>query len=274
VLVTVALLGRSPAAAAKPKLTAKAVLAVHNKTGKVIYARNANVVRSIASLTKLQAMLVVRQRRLKLKQGTKITRADHKVALRGCRTRLELKWVYRNIDLLHAALMASDNRAVSALGRAVKLSANGLVQAMNELARRMGLRKTTFRGPVGISHGNKSTAWEVSRIVRMASKDVVLRKVMGKRSYTVKPLRGYLKVHYRNTNPLVGRTPGVRFVASKTGFNDAAGYCLAAVAKIRRLGEVTFVLLGSKSKLSRVLDSRRLIKWLRSEGRAKIAGSS
>jgi D-alanyl-D-alanine endopeptidase (penicillin-binding protein 7) len=252
-----------------PKLSAKAVLVIHNKTGKVLLARRANEQRSIASLTKLMAVLVVRDRGLKLDKGTAITRDDWKVALKGCRTRLELKWTYKNLDLLHAALLASDNRAVSALGRAVGLHANALVQAMNERARRMKLRKTHFKGPVGIDPGNVSTAWEVSSIVRAASKDTVLSSVMGKKDHWVKPVKGYLKVFYRNTNPLVGSFPGSKFLATKTGYNSDAGYCIASVGKFRGLGDLTIVLLGCKRKADRPRDIKRIIRWLRAGGRQK-----
>lgn len=257
-------------AADGPKLTAKAALAIHNASGKVIFAKNATAVRPIASLTKLQAALVVRRRGIALKKGTVINRADHQVALRGARTRLELKWKYRNIDLLHASLMASDNRATSALGRSVGLDANGLVQAMNELARIQGLKKTTFRGPVGLDYGNKSTCWEVARIVRHASKDKVLRSVMSKGEYLLKPMVGYIKVRYRNTNPRVGKKGATKFIASKTGYNDEAGYCLAVVVKLPKLGEVTYVLLGSKSKWLRVVDQRKLLSFIRGEGAKKL----
>ena len=260
---------RSLARDGGPRLSAQAVLVLKNKTGKALLARNATEVRSIASLTKLMAALVFIDRGLKLDKGTVITREDWKVALKGCRTRLELKWTYSNRDLLHAALMASDNRAVSALGRAVGLHANALVQAMNERARRMGLRKTHFKGPVGIDVGNKSTTWEMSRIVREASRTKALNRIMSKNLHRVKPMKGYLKVYYRNTNPLVGKLPGVHFTASKTGYNHAAGYSLAAVAKVRGFGELTFVLLGCKRKVDRVTDMKKIIRWLRSGGRQK-----
>ena len=247
-----------------PELTAKAVLVLDTGTGKAVLARNASEVRPIASLTKLMAALVVRHRGIKLDKGTVINRDDWKVALEGCRTRLELNWTYSNRDLLHAALMASDNRAVSALGRAVGLHANGLVQAMNEQARRMGLRKTEFRGPVGIDPKNVSTAWEMARIVRTASKDAALAGIMGKREHMIKPLRGYLKHYYRNTNPLVRKIKGVKFLASKTGYNSEADYCLAAVTELRGRGVFTIVILGSKSKFARVRDLRRVIRWVKS----------
>ena len=252
-----------------PQLSAQAVLVLKNKTGKALLARQATDVRSVASLTKLMAALVFIDRGLKLDKGTAISREDWKVALKGCRTRLELNWTYRNRDLLHAALMASDNRAVSALGRAVGLHANALVQAMNERARRMGLRKTHFKGPVGIDVGNKSTTWEMSRIVREAARTKALSQIMAKKIHQVKPMKGYLKVYYRNTNPLVGTYPGVHFTASKTGYNHAAGYSLAAVANVRGFGELTFVLLGCKRKADRAKDMKKIIRWLRMGGRQK-----
>lgn len=254
-----------------PSLTAKRVLVLDNKSGKALLARSANEVTSIASLTKLQAALVAMDRGLKLDQPTVITRDDWKVALKGCRTRLELKWAYKNRDLLHAALLASDNRAVSAFARAVGLHANALVQAMNERARREGLKKTTFRGPVGIDPGNVSTAWEVSRMVRAAARNGTLRGIMSKREYTVKPAKGYLKVLYRNTNPLVRNIKGAKIIATKTGYNSRAGYCLAVVAKVNGVGEVTIVLLGSRSKATRVRDERRVIQWLQSGGHRNAA---
>ena len=252
-----------------PELSASAVLVLDSGTGKVLLSRNASETRPIASLTKLMAALVARAHRIKLDKGTVISRDDWKVALGGCRTRLELKWTYSNRDLLHAALMASDNRAVSAIGRAVGLHSTALVQAMNEHARRMGLTKTEFRGPVGIDPGNVSTAWEMARIVRAASKDTALRAIMSKREHQIKPMRGYLRHYYRNTNPLVGKTRGVRFLASKTGYNRDAGYCLATVARVGRRGVVTIVILGSKSKLERVRDLRRILRWVQSGARGR-----
>lgn len=250
-----------------PKLTARAVL-VLDKTGKALLSRNSDEVRPIASLTKLMATLVFFDRGLKLDKGTVINRDDWKVALDGCRTRLELKWTYRNLDLLHAALMSSDNRAVSALGRAVGLSGNGLVQAMNERARRMGLKHTQFVGPVGIEPANVSTAREMSRIVHELARFKSVRSIMNKAEHPVKPMRGYLKVHYRNTNPMVG-AKGIAFQVSKTGFNHKAGYCLAAAARVHDLGDLTIILLGSKRKAERFNDLSRVLRWVRAGGRQK-----
>jgi len=252
----------SPALARRPSLSAKAVLVLGNESGKEYISRRADELRPIASLTKLMATLLVMERRLHLDKGTVINREDWKVALRGAKSRLELKWTYRNRDLLYAALLSSDNRATSALGRAVGLNANALVQAMNEKARRMGMEKTTFRGPVGIHHGNKSTAREVALLVSAASKHPVLSKIMGTIGRRIKPVRGYIKPYYHNTNRMVGLSKKYRFMATKTGFNSAAGYCIAAVVKIRGRGGYTIVLLGSRNKWLRMRDLRRVVWWL------------
>lgn len=262
----------SPTVAPDPRevglaLDARALLVLQAANGKVLLARQPHALRAIASLTKLAAALVVRRQGLRLQAGTTIDRADWQVALGGARTRLELNWTYRNLDLLHAALLSSDNRAVSALGRAVGLDAKGLVRGMNALAQELELRRTRFAGPVGIDPGNVSTAWEVARLVLAASRDPVLRDVMRKAEYRVTPLRGYLSNHYRNTNPLVGQRAGEPFLASKTGFNAEAGYCLAAVVELRGLGPVAIVVLGAKSKARRVRDLETLLRWLRTRPR-------
>jgi D-alanyl-D-alanine endopeptidase (penicillin-binding protein 7) len=192
-----------------------------------------------------------------------INREDWKVALEGSRSRLELKWTYRNRDLLRAALISSDNRATSAIGRAVGLTAAALVRAMNRRARRMKMHSTHFEGPVGIHHDNVSTAREVATLVLAASRNRVLSAAMRSTGFRMVPMRGYLKRWYRNTNPLVGNQKGVTFLASKTGYNSRAGYCLAAVVRIPRRGAFAVVILGTKSKYQRVRDLRRTLGWLR-----------
>ncbi|MFH1131649.1 MAG: serine hydrolase [Pseudomonadota bacterium] len=245
-----------------PTVNSKTVLVIHNPTGNVLWDRNSNQVRPIASLTKLAAALVFRAHGLKLDRGTEISRDDWKVALGGARTRLELKWTYSNHDLLCAALLASDNRAISAMGRAIGLDATALTKAMNDYVTKMGLQNTFFREPTGIDTNNLSTAWEMSQIVRQASKDPVLRKIMGKKTHIVKPLRGSISVTYLNTNPLIDSFKNARFVASKTGYNSKAGYCIAVVVEIKNIGGITLVLLGAKRKTDRTNDMYRILKWV------------
>ncbi len=231
---------------------------------RVLLGRGVHRVHAIASLTKLMAVLVVVERHLNLRGVTRLERIDLKTAAGGARTRLLLGARYRNQDLLHAALLASDNAAVSALGRAVGLSPEALTAAMNRRARLMGLRHTRFLDPVGIDHGNVSTAWEVSFVLEAAIANPVLRRVMVTPEHYVQavwPRRHH--INYLSTNLLLFRRRW-RVVGGKTGFNSAAGYCFAGAVKLTGFGRPLLgVVLGSRGKLRRFQDFAELIAQVR-----------
>jgi len=216
-------------------------------------ARNADQVRSIASLSKMMAILVVLDHGLKLDGMTKLIPHDWVVAKGGCRTRLKRNKLYSNRDLLHAAVLGSDNRAIPALGRAVGLNAESMVLAMNRRARRMGLKHTHFKEPTGISYDNVSTAREVLIILRAASRNRILSHVMQTETYTVVEKTTKQKVIYNNTNILT-RKHSRKIIAGKTGFNAKAGYCLATAMERKDVGKVGFIILGSTGMLRRFND--------------------
>ncbi len=265
VLVTA---GSDPAEARRrqPKVRSKAVLMVSFDGRKVYHQRHATKVRSIASLSKLMAVLVVMDRKLKLDAITTISAVDVKVGSGGCRTRLLKGMKVHNKDLLYAALLASDNRSISALGRAVGLSTRQLVAAMNARARKMKLRHTRFIDPVGINHGNVSTAYEVAKILRQAVLHPLLQKVMRTRNYYFRPVWPKRRsINYHNTNALVHR---LRFpvYGGKTGFNNRAGYCFASAMRLPGVGPVLAVFLGSSSKTRRFADFYAVLDRLKRRG--------
>ncbi len=231
---------------------------------RALLGRAAYRVHAIASLTKLMATLVVVERHLDLRGVTRVERIDLRTAAGGARTRLLLGAKYRNEDLLHAALLASDNVAVSALGRAVGLAPAALTAAMNRRARLMGLRHTRFLDPVGINHGNVSTAWEVSFLLEAAVSNPVLRRIMETPEHYVRavwPRRHH--VNYLSTNLLLFRRRW-RVVGGKTGFNSAAGYCFAGAVALAGFGRpVLGVVLGSRGKLWRFRDFEQLLAEVR-----------
>jgi serine-type D-Ala-D-Ala endopeptidase (penicillin-binding protein 7) len=250
----------------QPKVRSKAVLMVSFDGRKVFHQRNASKVRSIASLSKLMAVLVVMDRKLKLDGITTISSVDVKVGSGGCRTRLLKGMKVHNKDLLYAALLASDNRSVSALGRAAGLTTRQLVAAMNARARKMKLRHTRFIDPVGINHGNVSTAYEVAKILRQAVLHPILQKVMRTRNYYFRPVWPKRRsINYHNTNALVHR---LRFpvYGGKTGFNNKAGYCFASAMRLPGAGPVLAVFLGSSSKTRRFADFYAVLNRLKRRG--------
>ncbi len=250
----------------RPKVRSKAVLMVSFDGRKVYHQRHATKVRSIASLSKLMAVLVVMDHKLKLDAITTISAVDVKVGSGGCRTRLLKGMKVHNKDLLYAALLASDNRSISALGRAVGLSTRQLVAAMNARARKMKLRHTRFIDPVGINHGNVSTAYEVAKILRQAVLHPLLQKVMRTRNYYFRPVWPKRRsINYHNTNALVHR---LRFpvYGGKTGFNNRAGYCFASAMRLPGVGPVLAVFLGSSSKTRRFADFYAVLDRLKRRG--------
>ena len=226
----------------------------------VLVSYHGDDVRSIASLTKLMAMLVISEHHIKLDRVTTMTSVDKKVAAGGCRSRLLLGAKYRNRDLFYAALLASDNSAVAALGRAVGLDAPVLVEAMNRRAVSMGLRHTKFSDPVGITPAYVSTAREVSYMLEAAMKNRVLKVVTTTPEHYVTavwPRRNH--INYLSTNLFLFRRK-YRVYGGKTGYNHVAGYCLATA--VRRHGlrrPVIGVVLGSHSKLARFGDYARIL---------------
>ena len=249
-----------------PNVQAAQAVVVDARTGTPIYSKDADQVAPIASTGKIFVAMVVRERGLDLEALTEITRVDHSYARGGARTRLELRHKFRNVDLLRAMLIASDNRAPTALARAVGLSPEQLVAAMNQKAARLGLTHTRFTDPTGL-RGNVSTAHEMAVALKAALADPVLAEILGTREVTVRSVHSRpMTIYYRNTNIALH---GERFqvLAGKTGFTHAAGYCLLIAARIGRR-QVLMVFLGEEHEKTRFGDFDRVARWMTGSGPA------
>lgn len=257
-------IGGAPAAAsgarpALPEVRSKAMAVVDAETGGMIYGKAADEVRPIASTTKIFVAMVVRRRGIALDGWTAISSADAAAARGGARTRLDVREAFRNRDLLRAMLMASDNRAPTALGRAVGLDPPALVAAMNRLARELGLKRTRFVDPSGL-RGNVSTARELALALRVALQDRVLREIMGTASATVVSKDRSERIDYHTTNrPLTAHR--FRVTGGKTGFTTPAGYCYITGAEVGGRRVVT-AFLGAPGKVTRFADFSRVADWL------------
>src|SRR5262249_11557529 len=158
---------------------------------------------------------------------------------------------YTNHDLLRAMLISSDNRACSALGRAVGLDPDKLVDALNAKVRAMGLKSTRFVDPTGLK-ANVSTAREGLAALTATMAAAVLAEIMTTTQATVRSTDGRSTVDYFSTDVAL-RAGRYTVLGGKTGFTDEAKYCLAIAAKIgdRRVG---MVFLGADGKLTRFGD--------------------
>ena len=242
-----------------PNVQAQGALVIDLDSGKELYGRNADQVRAIASISKLAAGLVVLDRGLDLDGVTVITRTDADVARGGATSRLLPGMALSNRDLLHAAMLGSDNRAVSALGRAVGLDAPRLAEAMTRKATQLGLTHTRFRDPTGLSPENVSTARETIRLLKAAMAHPLLGPILATTEYDAHPL-GRGVVTYVNTHRPAHRI-NTEVLGGKTGYNNPARYCLVLAARIdgRSYG---MAFLGTEGKLTRFGDVFRVSDWI------------
>ncbi|MGH8015385.1 MAG: D-alanyl-D-alanine carboxypeptidase family protein, partial [Candidatus Zixiibacteriota bacterium] len=218
-------------------LNLKAAILVNYDDGKVLYARNAELERPIASLTKLISAMVIIDKGTDLSRTEIITRED---AYRSSRSRLRVGYELTLEDLLVAALMNSDNRAMRALARACSGTQDAFSAEMNWKVRTLGLTHTVFIEPTGLDSRNVSTAEEVAKIVHYAYKYPLIEQITAdkQRKVTVLSSRGR-KLQMANTNLLVLSQYNV--LAGKTGYIRAADYCVAALVENKAGEKLTAV---------------------------------
>ena len=242
-----------------PEVKSKSAVVIDAETGAEIFGKDADEIRAIASTTKIFVALAVRDKGLDLDGWTEITKGDARQAAGGARTRLDVGERFRNKDLLRAMLMASDNRAPTALGRAAGMDPDQLVTAMNGIAKRLHLKRTKLTDPSGL-HGNVSTAREMALALRAALSDDVLREIMADPSETVVAKGGHTRIEYGTTNqPLVTRKHDV--IGGKTGYTEAAGYCFVTGARANGR-EVVMAFLHADGKQTRFADFDRVATWI------------
>jgi D-alanyl-D-alanine endopeptidase (penicillin-binding protein 7) len=241
-----------------PEVRSKSAVLLDAETGAEVFGKDADQVRAIASTTKIFVALAVRKKGLALDGWTEITRDDAHAAEGGSRTRLDVGQTFQNVDILRAMLMASDNRAPTALGRAAGLSPKQLIVTMNAVAKDLGLKHTRFTDATGL-RGNVSTAREMALALRVALADDVLRDVMGTDSVVVKSRSGFEKIRYGNTDRALGSK--WRVIGGKTGYTESAGYCFVVGAEVGGR-DVVMAFLGADGKATRFADFARVAEWI------------
>ncbi len=258
-----------PAKASKPDLRSAAALIVDGENGEVLFERDAAHVAPIASITKLMTALVVLDGQQPLDEKIEITKADVWKG-KGAFSRLPVGAKLTRAELLKLALTASENRAARVLGRNYPGGMNAFVKTMNAKARVLGMSRTRFDDPSGLSNNNVSNARDLVKLVNAASRDSRIREFST--LHTIEVRAGKSMLQYRNTNLLVGKQDWDINV-QKTGYTNDAGECLVMEAMI---GErpVIMVLLNSFGKLTRTADARRVRKWMEAEEARAVAGGA
>lgn len=227
--------------------------------GSLIYAKDADTVRPIASITKLMTAMVVLDSGLDLDEKITVTKADRDmIQLTG--SRLEYGASLSRRDMILLSIMSSENRAASALGRNYPGGMSAFVAQMNEKAAALGMRKSRFADPAGLRVENQSTASDLAKMVTAAYEYPLIREASTTTRIEVRPYKKRGPLTYGNTNRLL-KNQTWDISLSKTGYINEAGRCLVMRATIE--GEpVSIVLLNSFGKLTPFGDSNRLRKWM------------
>lgn len=240
-------------------LRSSAAMVVDENQDVVLYGRNIDEQRPIASLTKLMTAMVMLDAGLPLDEQIEITRVDRD-RLKGSKSRLRYGTILSRYDMLHVALAASDNRAAAALARTYPAGQRALIATMNAKARELGMMHTHFADAAGLRAENVSTVRDLVKLARTIRQYPLIDAWSVSRRFRVTDHSTGDEIAFRNTNRLVHRDAwGISL--SKTGYTAEAGNCLLMRAVIAER-PVIIVLLNSWGKLSKYGDSHRIRQWL------------
>lgn len=248
-----------PSLTSRPRLTvrSKIALVVDAKTSQELLAKNADRIVPIASITKLMTAMVALDAKPPMEEKLKISDEDRDLVMMTG-SRLRVGWSLSREDMLHLALMSSENRAAAALSRYYPGGRPAFIKAMNAKAMELGMLHTHFVNPNGLTNENVSTAFDLAKLVRAAAQYPLIREFTTDPHYDVRIGRYVLP--YFNSDRLVG-LPHWDIAVQKTGFTNAAGRCL--VLWVNAEGRaLIMVFLDGYGKLTRFADARRVLTEL------------
>lgn len=254
----------------KLNLLSSSVVIYDTKNGEVLFEKQANEVRPIASLTKLMTAMVVLDAKLSMSEVLTVTDKDVD-RLRHSRSKLPVGSALTRKDMLLLSLAASENRAASSLAHNYPGGFTAFVAAMNAKSRALNLNNTRFVESTGLDDRNVSTASDLVKLIVAANKYPVIREMSTTGTDYVMEQRRHHKIGFMNTNALV-RNKGWDVNVSKTGYIIPAGYCLVMHTVINNRS-LAVILLNSQGKHSKFGDANRIKKWLQQADSPKRASA-
>ena len=238
-------------------LKSSVALVIDQDTREVLFSKNDTAVLPIASLTKLMTGLLISEAHLPNDELITITQDDVDTE-KGSRSRLTVGTTLPRGELLHLALMSSENRAAHALGRTYPGGLATFVSVMNAKAKMLGMKDTRYVEPTGLSSRNQSSAQDLALLVNAAYADATVRQLSTSPEYQVEV--GNRVLQYNTTNRLV-KSPDWDIGLQKTGYISEAGQCLVMQARIAGR-KLIMVFLDSAGKLGRIGDAERVRRWV------------
>jgi len=237
-------------------ISASSALVKDASNGEILYKKNAQEISPIASISKLMTAMVVLDHQQDLKTILKIDSADVD-RLKMTKSHLPIGTLLSREIMLNLSLMYSENRAASSLSRHFPGGRKEFVRKMNQKAKEIGLRDTYFADPTGLNPKNRSTAFDLAKLVAKAY-EYPLISAYTTAFYRYVNVNGE-KIKFKNTNKLLAKDSW-KIDVSKTGYIREAGRCLVLRTWIGQR-PVIIVVLDSRSTAKRFEDVRRLRLW-------------
>jgi len=242
-------------------LRSNVALVIDQASSQVLFEKNSTVALPIASVTKLMTATVVAEAHQDMSEILTVTEDDVDREKHSS-SRLRVGAQLSRDDMLHIALMSSENRAASALGRNYPGGLPAFVVAMNAKARSLGMMDTHYVDSTGLSSHNVASARDLAKLVVAAYNYPLIRQYSTDAKYMVEP-SGHA-VQYASSNRLIA-SKDWDIALQKTGYINEAGHCLVMLTKIEGRS-VVMVFLDSKGRASHVADAARMRHWLSEQG--------
>ncbi len=240
-------------------VSAQSVIAIDEETGAVLFEKNADDVRPLASLTKLWAVTAVKQVFRDPETRITMTQADTR---NGSVLRVYQGEKIVLNDAIALVMIASDNSMAAALMRSAAREAGTTEEELlQKVSSSLQLTHTLLKEPTGLSAQNVSTAREVARMAQEVFRDPDSVSIAGMPEYQLRVQGSQRLVRFRNTNVLLNKD-WPRIIAGKTGFTEEAGGNLAVLAQNDTGRRIIVVVMGSISGEERFQDVKNSIYWV------------
>jgi len=243
------------------KITAKSVLIIDKKSGTVLYDKNSEDLRPMASITKLMSAMVLLELPRKWSEIIEISKSD--AVFNGSHT-IEIGEKFTALDLWNAALINSSNKSITALVRTSGVTFDGFITLMNRKAEGLGLDSLKFVGPTGINEANVGNTSDIIKLLEEALKYGKIKETLETGEYYLQPLEQEKKRRIWSTDWLLTQWAPHRFkeVVGKTGFIEMSGYNFVSEITGENGQKIMTVVLGAETNENRFLETRDLTKWI------------
>jgi len=231
-----------------------------SRTGTLLYSQDADRVMPIASISKLASALVFMDTKPNWEAIYKVKSSD---IVGGGKDYIAAGDEVRVRDLFYLGLVGSINSSIEALVSSTGISHDDFVKKMNAKAKELGLKKTNFVEPTGLSDLNVSTPAEVAKLADVAFKNKYIQETSLTENYEFSTLKGK-KISIDSTDALLGNFSrnDIKLIGGKTGFTNPAGYCFVGKFTDADGNAVVSAVLGGQTISSRFDETKSAINWV------------